>query len=125
MSPRFWLICLRGCREVYDPQITLAATPPMPPAIPGRSVITLLAAGLGIDGLVDVRGSQGVRVSAGPPPALPATDATTNGVDVVAGPLGSIKLERGLLPVDQKIEMTPTGIKINAGTMPVAQHQGQ
>jgi len=100
-------------------QVTLSAAPPISPVVPGRSVITLLAAGTGLDGLVDVRGSQGVRVTAGPPPALPAASATTNGVDVVAGPLGSINLERGLLPVDQKIQMTPTGIKIDAGSMPV------
>lgn len=100
-------------------QVTLVAQPPDPPAIPGRSIVTILAAGLGVDGLVDVRGSQGVRVTAGPPPALPAASATTNGVDVIAGQTGSIKLERGLLPVDQKIEMTPAGIKINAGSMPV------
>jgi hypothetical protein len=100
-------------------QVTLVAQPSDPPAIPGRSIVTILAAGLGVDGLVDVRGSQGVRVTAGPPPALPAASSTTNGVDVIAGQTGSIKLERGLLPVDQKIEMTPAGIKINAGSMPV------
>lgn len=100
-------------------QVTIVAQPPDPPAVPGRSIVTILAAGLGVDGLVDVRGSQGVRVTAGPPPALPAASASTNGVDVIAGQTGSINLERGLLPVDQKIEMTPAGIKINAGSMPV------
>lgn len=100
-------------------QVTLVAEMPVPPAVPDRSVITLLAGGMGLDGHVDVRGSQGVRVTAGPPPALPAASATTNGVEVVSGQLGSISLQRGLLPVDQKIEMTPAGIKIDAGSMPV------
>ncbi len=102
-------------------QICLTAMPavPPPPAPPERSSIVLLAAGTGVDGMVDVRGSQGVRVTAGPPPGLPASTTTTNGVEVVAGPLGSVTLQRGLLPTDQKIELTPTGITVNAGTMPV------
>jgi hypothetical protein len=102
-------------------QICLTAMPavPPPPAPPERSSIVLLAAGTGVDGMVDVRGSQGVRVTAGPPPGLPASTATTNGVEVVTGPLGSVTIQRGLLPTDQKIELTPTGISVNAGAMPV------
>ena len=49
----------------------------------------------------------------------PAGKLPAGCVDVVAGQLGSINLERGLMPTDQRIEMTPAGIKINAGTMPV------
>jgi hypothetical protein len=101
-------------------QISFTALPAVPPAFPPeRSSIVLLAAGTGIDGMVDVRGSQGVRVSAGPAPGLPTGTETTNGVEVVAGPLGSVTIQRGLLPTDQKIELTPLGIKVSAGTMPV------
>lgn len=106
--------------ELSANQITFTAAPPIPPAgIPEKSVIALLAAGTGVDGIVDARGSQGVRITAGPPPGLPAGKATTNGVEIATGQTGSIKLERGLLPIDQKIEVTPTGIKVNAGSMPV------
>lgn len=97
-------------------RIELLSRPPLPPAVPGPFVITILAAGLGLDGLVNVRGSQGVRVTAGPPP-LPATSSeSTNGVEVLVGQTGNLTLQRGLLPeVDQKMEMTPTGITIDAG----------
>lgn len=101
-------------------QISLMAMPADPPSVPPeRSSIVLLAAGTGLDGMVDVRGSQGVRVSAGPAPGLATATETTNGVEVVAGQLGSVTIQRGLLPVDQKIELTPAGIKVNAGSMPV------
>lgn len=96
-------------------QVELLARPPLPPSIPGQSVISILAAGLGIDGLVDVRGSQGVRVTAGPPPLLPASSASTNGVEIIASEIGTVTLQRGLLPIDQKMEMTPAGITIDAG----------
>ena len=96
-------------------QVELLARPPLPPSVPGQSVINILAAGLGIDGLVDIRGSQGVRVTAGPPPLLPASSASTNGVEILAGEIGTVTLQRGLLPIDQKMEMTPEGITIDAG----------
>ncbi len=100
-------------------QISLLAQFPLPPAIPDRSLITILAAGTDLDGVVNVRGSLGVRVTAGPPPGLPVDKLTTNGVDIAVGQLGSVTLTRGLLPTDQKVELTPMGITINAGTMPV------
>jgi hypothetical protein len=96
-------------------QVELVARPPLPPAVPGQSVISILAAGLGIDGLVEIRGSQGVRVTAGPPPLLPASSATTNGVEILTSETGTLTLQRGLLPIDQKMEMTPGGITIDAG----------
>ena len=104
-----------GHYSVAANQVELLARPPMPPAIPGQSVISILAAGLGIDGLVNVRGSQGVRVTAGPPPGLPASSSSTNGVEILAGEIGTITIQRGLLPTDQKVELTPEGIKIDAG----------
>lgn len=96
-------------------QVELLSRPPMPPDVPGPNVITLLAAGMGMDGKVDVRGSQGVRVTAGPPPLPPTSSDATNGVEIIVGELQNVTIQRGLLPVDQKIEMTPTGITIDAG----------
>jgi hypothetical protein len=105
-----------GTYTIAANQITLHSRPPLPPVIPGANVITILAGGLGIDGLVNVRGSQGVRITAGPPP-LPATASDlTNGVEILTGETGSLTLQRGLLPeIDQKMEMTPTGITIDGG----------
>ena len=96
-------------------QVELLARPPLPPGVPGPSVINILSTGLGIDGLVNVRGTQGVRVTAGPPPLPPASSDSTNGVEIVVGPLQNVTIQRGLLPIDQKIEMTPTGITVDAG----------
>jgi hypothetical protein len=96
-------------------QVALISRPPLPPAIPDPHVITILAAGMGIDGLVDMRGSKGVRVTAGPPP-LPATSSdSTNGVEIIVGETQNVTIQRGLLPIDQKVELTPSGITVDAG----------
>ena len=106
---------LDGHFSIAANQVELLARPPLPPAVPGQSVVSILAAGLGIDGLVDIRGSQGVRVTAGPPPLLPASSASTNGVEILAGETGTVTVQRGLLPIDQKMELTPQGVTIDAG----------
>jgi hypothetical protein len=50
----------------------------------------------------------------------PVASDSTNGAEVVVGEVQNITLQRGLLPgVDQKIEMTPSGITVDAGAMPV------
>lgn len=106
---------LDGVYTICANQVHLESVPPAPPAIPGPCVVTILATGMGVEGLVDVRGSKGVRVTAGPPPALSADSSTTNGVEVLVGQTGNLTLQRGLLPTDQKIELTPAGITIDAG----------
>jgi hypothetical protein len=100
--------------------VELLSRPPLPPAAPGPFVINILASGMGMDGNVNVRGSQGVRITAGPPP-LPATSSeSTNGVEIMVGEVQNVTIQRGLLPgVDQKIEMTPSGITVDGGAMPV------
>jgi hypothetical protein len=104
-----------GVFSISANQVQLLGRPPLPPGIPKPSVITVLSAGTGIDGLVDVRGTQGVRVTAGPPPLPPTSSPSTNGVEIIVGELQNVTIQRGLLPVDQKIEMTPTGITVDAG----------
>ena len=105
-----------GTYSIAANQVQLLSRPPMPPAVPGPNVITILAAGLGIDGKVDVRGSQGVRVTAGPPPLPPTASDSTNGVEIIVGEAQNITIQRGLLPgVDQKIEMTPGNITVDGG----------
>jgi hypothetical protein len=75
---------------------------------------------MGTDGLVDVNGTQGVRITAGPPSLPPTGSSSTNGVEIIVGELQNVTIERGLLPgIDQKIELTPNGITVDAGTMPV------
>jgi hypothetical protein len=97
-------------------RIELMARPPLPPAPPQPSNITLLASGLGIDGKVDVRGSQGVRITSGPPMLPPTTSDSTNGVEIIASEAQNVTIQRGLIPVvDQKIEMTPGAIMVDGG----------
>jgi hypothetical protein len=93
-----------------------------PSAMPGPSVITILAAGsmptFADDGKVDVRGAKGVRITSGPPlPPLgpPTSSESTNGIEAIAGEAQNVTIQRGLLPTDQKVEMTPTGIMVDAG----------
>jgi hypothetical protein len=67
---------------------------------------------------VEVRGTQGVRVTSGLIElGLPATSSdSTNGVEIVVAEDQNVTIQRGNVPdVDQKIEMTPEGITIDAG----------
>ena len=73
-----------------------------------------------MDGRVNVRGSQGVRVTAGPPPLPETTSDSTNGVEILVGETGNLTLQRGIISdVDQKMEMTPTGVTIDGGVQTV------
>lgn len=112
---------LDGRFAVAATGVALLSRPAQPPALPSPNVITLLATDMtGMDGSVDVKGAKGVRITAGPPMLPPMGSDSTNGVEIVTGELQNVTVQRGLLPgVDQKIEMTPTGITVDAGTMPV------
>jgi len=101
-------------------QVAIVASAPLT-AVPPQSTLTLLAAGDDGLGVVDVRGALGVRVTAGPAPGLPTSSLLTNGVEIAAGPVGSVSITQGLVPpAVQKIEMVPgLGVTINAGAMPV------
>jgi hypothetical protein len=116
--------------ETFDGAFTVSAQavafmsrPPLPPAPPGPNVISLLATdllGMGADGTVEVKGAKGVRLTAGPPTLVAAHSDSTNGLEIAVGEVQNVTIQRGLLPgVDQKIEMTPSGITIDAGAMPI------
>jgi len=105
-----------GAYRVSVNQLELLGRPPLPPAAPGPSVITVLSAGTGLDGRVEVRGSQGIRITAGPPLLPPASSESTNGVEIQVGEVQNVTIKRGLIDgADQKIEMTPAGITVDAG----------
>ncbi len=104
-----------GLFAVAGNQVQVLARPPQPPAVPGPSLITILATDLTQSGVVNVRGATGVRMTAGPPPFPPVYSTSTNGIEILVGEAGNLTLQRGLLPVDQKIEMTPKGITLDAG----------
>ena len=105
-----------GAYRISANSVELLSHPPLPPAAPGPNVITVLAAGMGMDGKVDVRGSQGVRVTAGPPLMPPTTSDSTNGVEIMVGETQNVTVQRGLIDgVDQKIQMTPGSIVVDGG----------
>jgi hypothetical protein len=109
-----------GRYSITANQISLVSRTPLPPAIPGPNVITLVAGNVpGTDGLVNVRGGQGVRITAGPPLLLPTASESTNGVEIAIGEMGKFTLQRGLLPIDQKMEITQEGVTIDAGASKV------
>jgi hypothetical protein len=102
-------------------QVEFVSRPALPPAPPDPCTITLLASDVTqLNGTVNLRGMGGVRITAGPPP-LPATgSSSTQGVEIEVGEIQNVTIKRGLIDgVDQKIEMTPTGITVDGGSMPV------
>jgi len=85
-------------------------------------VITLLAVNFKkpTDGFVNIRGQAGVRVTAGIPPKPAVASDSTNGAEILVGQLQNVTIKRGLIPeVDQVVEMTPDGITVDGGSMPV------
>jgi hypothetical protein len=105
-----------GAFTVEANQVQLVSRPPLPPAIPGPHKITVLAAGMTLDGQVDVGASKGVRITAGPQELPPTASDSTNGVEAIVGELQNITLQRGLIDgVDQKILMAPGSITIDGG----------
>ena len=64
---------------------------------------------------MEVSGNQSVRITAGPMTLPPTSSDSSNGVEIVVGETQNVTIHRGLLPTDQKIEMTPEGITIDAG----------
>jgi hypothetical protein len=105
-----------GTYGIVANRVEIASRPPIPPAIPGDFVISLFAGGLGTDGRVEVNGSQGVRLTAGPPQMPPATSQATNGAEIIVGEAQNITLQRGLIEnVDQQILMSPGAILVDGG----------
>ena len=105
-----------GAYSVVANQIEFITRPPLPPTAPLPCVISVLAAGLEPNGRVEIRGSQGVRVTSGPPMLPPASSTSTNGIELIASEAQNVTIQRGLIDaVDQKIEMAPGSITIDAG----------
>jgi hypothetical protein len=105
-----------GTYSLIANQIQFLSSPPLPPTVPEPYIISMMAAGMGMDGRVEIGGSQGVRVTAGPPMMPPGSSESTNGAEIVVGELQNITLQRGLIPeVDQQIMMAPGSIIVDGG----------
>jgi hypothetical protein len=112
-----------GVYEIEANQLVLITKDPDEPDLKNPHandhVITILAPGklpTFNDGKVDMRGSKGVRITTGPPVLPPpATSDSTDGVEIIVSETQKVVIQRGLLPTDQKIEMSPGVINIDAG----------
>jgi hypothetical protein len=110
-----------GSYTIVANQMEFVSRPALPPAPPDPCAITLLSSDITeLKGNVNLRGMGGVRITAGPPP-LPETGSdSTQGVEIEVGEIQNVTIKRGLIDgVDQKIEMTPSGITVDGGMMPV------
>ncbi len=105
-----------GTYQIEANQIDLLSQPPIPPAVPEPCVVTVLAAGLEPeDGLVNVRGTAGVRITAGPLEDPPTYSPATQGVEIMVSEEQMVTIQRGLLPTDQIVEMSEEGITLSSG----------
>ena len=109
-----------GVYEIAANQVLVLTKSPLQPSSRDH-VITLLAPGSPesalTNGRIELRGSQGVRVTAGPPllEVQPTDGKSVQGVEIIVSEDQKVTIQRGLLPVDQKIEMSPGKIEIDAG----------
>ncbi|HEV1286368.1 MAG TPA: hypothetical protein VNU44_13700 [Bryobacteraceae bacterium] len=68
------------------------------------------------NGRVEVHGSQGVRITTGPPKMPSASSTATNGVEIYTGDANNIRLRRGFTAESmQSLYMTQHGITMEAG----------
>lgn len=105
-----------GTYSIAANRVEIASQPPLPPAIPSDFVISLFAGGMGDDGRVEVHGSQGVRLTAGPPNMPSASSSGTNGAEIMVGEMQNVTIQRGLIEgVDQQILMAPGSIMVDGG----------
>jgi len=122
-DPGHRVVSADGTYEIRANQLALVSWKNVPPSTDNESRILLLASG-GLagafmdNGTVDIRGCKGVRITGGPP--IPVVNPmmsveSTNGVEIEVGETQSITIKRGMLPVDQYITLTQSGITINAG----------
>jgi hypothetical protein len=110
-----------GTFSIAANQVQFVSRPPLPPATPNPCAISLLASSvMDMSGYINLRGLAGVRITAGPPPLPEAESTSTQGVEIEVGEIQNVTIKRGLIDgVDQKIEMTPSGITIDGGAMPI------
>src|ERR1051326_6684291 len=103
-----------GIFSVSANQVQFTSRAPLPPAAPDPCSITFLASSImDMSGNINLRGLAGVRITAGPPPLPEAESSSTQGVEIEVGEIQNVTIKRGLIDgVDQKIEMTPSGITI-------------
>jgi hypothetical protein len=112
---------ISGNRVEITSRIPMAADPTdLTP--PTTSAITLLAlgetpVGIGPGGFIDLRGNQGVRISAGPPllEILPTSSSSTDGIEMAAAMTKKITLQQGLEGIGPSLAMADSGVTLDSG----------
>jgi hypothetical protein len=115
-APPVHMAQVTGSQQIVGNQVEIVSQPPIPPAIPLPCVTTVLAAGIEPeDGLVNIRGTAGVRITAGPIEDPPTYSPATQGVEIMVSEEQMVTIQRGLLPTDQIVEMSEEGITLSSG----------
>lgn len=111
------IIHCAGIHGVAGGQVTIEAVDAMPPVNTMPPEVRVMAFNHMMDsGKIALRGTEGVRITAGTAPFPPMMNDSLNGVEVQVNDPQNIKLSRGLIPkVDQTIDMEPNAITIDAG----------
>jgi hypothetical protein len=114
-----------GVYQIQANQLVLFTQDPSEPDLENPHsndhIITILATGklpTFDDGRVDIRGSQGVRITSGPAigPPLPTTSESTNGIEVLtSSEAQNIIIKQGTTPVSPSIQLNLGGITIDGG----------
>ncbi len=97
------------------------ATDPTDLTSPSTNAIMLLATGetpfgVGPGGYIELRGNQGVRITAGPPlfDLLP-TSSSTDGIEMAVSPTQTITVQQGLEQIGPSLAMEDSGVTLNSG----------
>ena len=112
-----------GKYEAFDGTYGIAATKiafvsrvATPPADSADYAVSLVAAGDGTNGKIEVMGTQGVRITASDVGIIKGSATSTTGVEIFVDDPKNIRLKRGLLPSQQKITMDPGEIVVDGAT---------
>ena len=112
-----------GKYQAFDGTYGIAATKlafvsrvATPPADSADYAVSLVAAGDGTNGKIELMGTQGVRVTSSSVGVIKGSATSTTGVEILVDDPKNIWLKRGLIPNQQKIIMDPGEIVVDGTT---------
>jgi hypothetical protein len=112
-----------GKYQTFDGTYGIAATKiafvsrvATPPADSADYAVSMVAAGDGTNGKIEVMGTQGVRITSSDVGVIKGSATSTTGVEILVDDPKNIWLKRGLIPNQQKIIMDPGEIVVDGTT---------